>query len=132
MSKGIILLPLFLASCATMDKSEIYDYSINEIIIRNSSNDYLKSVQLKVEKNHGIFGCSYIISHAECSTTFPVRAYAGNWINITWQIDGVEVSTGNIRIPVGDDIKRGSVVRGVVEIRNSREISAYIENQLSP
>lgn len=126
-----VLLVIILTLCACesiRENSADEGYLISEIIIRNYSNVDLKDVKLSVEKSRGLFGCNYIVSMTECSTSFPARSYVGNRVEITWKLAGQLISTGWIRIAVSEGIKRDREMKGIVEIRNNGQYSAYLVN----
>jgi hypothetical protein len=125
----LLVIILTLGACESiLDNSAGEGYLISEIIIRNYSSVDLKDVKLSVERSGGLFGCNYIISMTECSTSFPARSYVGNIVEITWKLGDQLISTGWIRIAVSEGIKRDREMKGIVEIRNNGQYSAYLVN----
>ena len=126
---AVIIAGIQLSSCSMLVFNKPNNFLINEIVIHNSSNIMLEKAQLKVSKGNGLFSCSNIIPHTACSTSFPVRPYGGNWVKISWQRNGKEISTENIHIPVDNEITAGSVMRGIIEIQSKDKYRAYFKEQ---
>jgi len=126
-SGGIpFLIVLFsVTACTTNNKVKTDRYLIDEITIRNMTYSDIENVVLRSEKNNGIFACSRVISKTECSTTFRKRTYTGNWISVTWVVDGKSVSTDKIRIAVAKHVKPGAVLKGVIDIQDNQRYSAW-------
>ena len=114
----ISLLSITSMSCSSIGtiRSE-NSYLINEILIRNETYGAIQDAQLKVEKFHGIFGCSYILPNTECSTTFPQRPYEGNLITINWKQNGQAIHSSPMRISIDDKQQKGVVMKSIIIIK---------------
>jgi hypothetical protein len=128
---AVIIVGLQLSACSTLVLDKPNNFFINEIVIHNSSDILLEKAKLKVSKSYGLFSCSNIIPHTACSTTFPVRPYEGNWVKISWQKNGKEISTENIHIPVDKEFIAGSVMKAIIEIQSKDKYRAYFKAQSS-
>jgi len=64
-------------------------------------------VMLLVTKTGEFISCGNIAMHGECSTTFPLRQYQGNRIEIRWKQGGLDWSTGEFVVDYSDGIDAG-------------------------
>ena len=58
--------------------------AIKGLVFKNLSNYPVDKVTLKVAATHKFISCGYIARSSECSTTFPLKAYQGNSVSVTW------------------------------------------------
>lgn len=124
----VLVSSFILTSCAGTGNTNFNnDYIIDDIILRNATNGAIEDVQIKVEKVNKIFSCNYILPKTECSTSFPQRPYEGNKVTISWKQSGRTIQTRPLKLTLGDELKKGVPMKGIVVIRDSMKYSAYFE-----
>jgi hypothetical protein len=89
---------------------------IRGLLIRNLSYGTLSEVILQVVQTGEFISCGNIPMRGECATTFPLRKYQGNDIEIKWNEGGREWSTGDFKVEPGANIDaaRPALVRVVI------------------
>ena len=74
---------------------------IRGLLIQNRSYGMLSEVILLVVQTGEFISCGNIPMRGECSTTFPLRQYQGNDVEIRWKEGGREWSTGEFVVDPG-------------------------------
>lgn len=97
------LLALVLAQgCASVPGEPVRDsgesVEIRGLVIQNRAYATLTEVILLVVPTREFVSCGNIPMRGQCSTTFPLREYRGNQIEISWKEGGREWTTGEFRI----------------------------------
>ncbi len=89
---------------------------IRGLRIQNQSFSLVTEVILLVTKTGEFISCGNIPMRGECSTTFPLRQYQGNQIEIKWKQGGSEWSTGKFVVEASDQINlsRPAIVRVII------------------
>ena len=89
---------------------------IRGLRIQNQSFSLVTEVMLLVTKTGEFISCGNIPMRGECSTTFPLRQYQGNRIEIKWKQGGSEWSTGEFVVEASDQINRSrpAMVRVII------------------
>lgn len=94
----LIFPTLFLVACGYAPVEEIdqpgVGIEIRGLRILNRSYAMVTEVELLVTKTGEFISCGNIPMRGECSTTFPLRQYEGNQIEIRWKQGSSEWSTG--------------------------------------
>ena len=75
-------------------RSETPGIDIRGLRIENRSFSLVTEVMLLVTKTGEFISCGNIPMRGLCSTTFPLRQYQGNHIEIKWKQGGTQWSTG--------------------------------------
>ena len=89
---------------------------IRGLRIMNQSFSMVTEVILLVSETGEFISCGNIPMHGECSSTFPLRQYEGNQIEIRWKQGGSEWSTGEFTVEANDRIDRSrpAMVRVII------------------
>jgi hypothetical protein len=89
---------------------------IRGLRIQNQSFSMVTEVMLLVTRTGEFISCGNIPMRGECSTTFPLRQYEGNQIEIKWKQGGSEWSTGEFVVKASDriDPTRPAIVRVLI------------------
>ena len=89
---------------------------IRGLSIENRSFALVREVSLLVTKTGEFISCGNIPMRGQCSTTFPLRQYQGNHIEIKWKQGGTQWSTGEFVVdpPAHIDLSRPAVVRVII------------------
>ncbi len=102
------MLILVLAACHTVPnparEASSPGIEIRGLIIQNRSFSTVTEVMLLVTRTREFISCWNIPMHGECATTFPLRQYQGNDIEIQWKQGGEEWSTGEFVVELSDRI----------------------------
>jgi hypothetical protein len=77
---------------------------ISGLRIQNESFSLVTEVMLLVTQTGEFISCGNIPMRGQCSTTFPLRRYQGNQIEIKWKQGGSEWSTGEFTVEQSDMI----------------------------
>ena len=105
---SVFLLVLSLPACLTVKPAEIAEtipvIEIRGLSIRNQSFSAVTEVILLVIETGEFISCGNIGMRSECATTFPLRQYQGNKIEIKWKQGGSEWSTGEFVIEASSEI----------------------------
>ncbi|MFT5138562.1 MAG: hypothetical protein ACI9H8_000091 [Lysobacterales bacterium] len=111
MSKALPMASLsaiFLFACALKPslKTEMQTagIEIKGLRIQNESFSLLSEVMLLVTQTGEFISCGNIPMRGQCATTFPLRQYQGNQIEIKWKQGGTEWSTGEFTVEQSDRI----------------------------
>ena len=107
-----LVLPLMLgmaaAACNAVPdpalESSLPGIEIRGLKIQNRSFSMVTEVVLLVTRTREFISCGNIPMRGECSTTFPLRQYQGNDIEIQWKQGGEEWSTGEFVVELTDQI----------------------------
>jgi hypothetical protein len=75
--------------------------------ILNRSFSVVTEVRLLVSETLEFVSCGNIPIHGECATTFPLRQYQGNRIEIRWKQGGADWSTGEFVVEHSQGIDPG-------------------------
>jgi hypothetical protein len=78
---------------------------IEGVEIRNELLSVVTDVQILVPQTGDFVGCGTILPNSSCSTTFPLRNYQGNAVNVSWKEQGRMHTTDDfvIKIPAALD-----------------------------
>lgn len=93
--------------CASLEEApgaEIIGMEISGLLIRNQSYATLSEVILLVVQTGEFIACGQIRMRSHCATTFPLRQYQGNDIEIRWKEGGRKWSTGKFVVEAQDGI----------------------------
>ena len=126
----IVVLSTMIMACSAPQAQNSYGgFTINEIVIRNSSYNTIKDATLKVEKFNQIFSCGTILAQSECSTSFPSRPYHGNLVSMRWTQNGVSLKSSPFKIIPGKNLKSTEVLKGVIQISTQGTFEAFLLQQ---
>ena len=104
----VSLSAFFLFACAYDPgrKTEVLTegIEIKGLRIRNESFGLVTEVMLLVIQTGEFISCGNIPMRGQCATTFPLRKYQGNQIEIKWKQGGSEWSTGEFTVEQSDGI----------------------------
>ena len=92
------------------------------LVIYNNTPDPLYDIKLKVEKTGTVVTCNLIPSGRNFSTEFPLKRYQGNSVNVSWQQNGINRSTGDIYADVPDDLSPNVPVAVAVIIQQNGDV----------
>ena len=95
---------------------------ITGLVIYNNTSDPLYDIKLKVEKTGTVVTCNLIPSGRNFSTEFPLKRYQGNSVNVSWQQNGINRSTGDIYADVPDDLSPNVPVAVAVIIQQNGDV----------
>ena len=98
------LVLLLLAACASPQSFDGEALEIRGLVIKNQSFSLITEVVLLVVQSREFISCGNIPFRGQCSTTFPLRQYQGNDIEIRWRQDGQEWSTGEFVVEAAENI----------------------------
>ena len=89
---------------------------IRGLRIQNQSFRLITQVSLLVTRTGEFIGCGNIPTRGECSTTFPLREYQGNHIEIKWMHGSEEWSSGEFVVDPPDsiDLSRPAIVTVII------------------
>ena len=92
------------------------ELDIRGLRIENRSFALVTEVTLLVTKTGEFISCGNIPMRGRCSTTFPLRQYQGNHIEIKWKQGGTQWSTGEFVVdpPAHIDPSRPAVLRVII------------------
>jgi len=113
----LLMLALATTACNTVPEttleSSLPGIEIRGLKIQNRSFSMVTEVVLLVTRTREFISCGNIPMRGECSTTFPLRQYQGNDIEIQWKQGGEEWSTGEFVVELSDrlDPYRPAMVR---------------------
>ena len=104
--------PLSPGNSAGFDKG----IEIRGLRIQNQSFRLITQVSLLVTRTGEFISCGNIPINGECSTTFPLRQYQGNQIEIKWKQGSEEWSSGEFVVDPSDSIdqSRPAMVRVII------------------
>ncbi len=87
---------LLLSGCAGLPRAT--PLTVVGLSFHNATSTPIHNAKLSVSKTHGMIGCGIILSHKECSTTFPQRQYQGNAITVSWEQAGQTWTAHNVEV----------------------------------
>jgi hypothetical protein len=103
-------------SASTGGADGVAGIEIRGLRIQNQSFSMVTEVMLLVTRTGEFISCGNIPMRGECSTTFPLRQYEGNHIEIKWKQGGSEWSTGEFTVETSNriDPTRPAIVRVII------------------
>jgi len=107
-----------------------YDgYSINEVVIQNTSHDHIKNVKIQVKPTKELFFCGLVLSGSECSNKLPLRRYQGNPIVVSWLVDGKQAMTKEFVVDVPSTAVKETALIAVITFEDKGVLKAHFEQR---
>jgi hypothetical protein len=109
-----------LVSCQSVRGPDVEEQvggiEIRGLRILNRSFGTVTEVQLLVTRTGEFISCGNIAMRGQCSTTFPLRQYQGNQIEIRWKQGSSEWSTGEFVVEANEriDPSRPAIVQVIL------------------
>ena len=100
--------------------------AIGGLVIDNRSRDTLVDVRVVVIKTRQYVACGYIPPMGSCSTTFPLRRYQGNDIQVLWKRGGNAEGTRAFVVPLPDGHAEGQTLEVVIHIGGADGFNAFM------
>ncbi len=119
----ICLIGLAVTACAS---TEPRTYFFDEVAVVNRSRAPVTDVTIRDVKNDRLFSCGNVAPFGICANRFAQRPYQRNPIQISWTIGNSTRQTREIQVDVPAGLDPGTLLRGVLEIRPTGDISVYL------
>lgn len=126
----LLLSPILLVGCSSQQPTQQPSLTpplINEIVIRNDSGDQIDQVNIKVNNINGLFSCNHVLAGSVCLNKFPIRAYQGNPVIISWIQQYKPWTSGQLTLTLPDKFKPSKPLRAIVVIGNDGQVSASMD-----
>jgi len=98
----MLLAALLFAACATKTaKNDPDDFTILQIAgveIYNGLSYSIQDVTIKIPDSGDFVSCGEVLPASSCATSFPLREYMGNKVQVSWKENGQEFSTAEFRL----------------------------------
>ncbi len=87
---------------------------IDGLILKNQTSVPVENVMLYIEKTREFASCSFLLPGSSFSTTFPVRRYQGNRVQISWSHRGRKWSPKEFVIKPPENLVPGQPVKVLI------------------
>lgn len=89
---------------------------VDGMVIENQSQMWVSAVRVFLPAKGAFMSCGNISPGSMCSTSFPVTAYTGEALEVTWSQAGQIHSTGQFVMQIPDDLdtERATAVHVVI------------------
>jgi len=127
---------LFTALCTLMvmacagSGQEIPAVQIEGLVIENQTQMWVSAVRVMLPSRGTFVSCGNISPGSMCSTSFPVTAYTGEPLEVTWSQAGQIHSTGQFVMQIPDDLDSGRAAGVQVVVAGPGSAGAIIVQRL--
>jgi hypothetical protein len=116
----MLLVAMLFAGCATKTaKNDQDDFTMLQIAgveIHNGLAYAIQDVIIKVPASGDFVSCGAVLPESSCATSFPLRDYRGNKVQVIWKEHGQEFSTAEFRLTPPASSKPGQEAYIRVEV----------------
>lgn len=118
----MLLIAMLLAACTTKtakndnDQDDFTILQIAGVEIYNGLSYSIQDVIIKVPVSGDFVSCGEVLPASSCATSFPLREYQGNKVQVSWKENGQEFSTAEFRLTPPDSAIAGQEAYIRVEV----------------